>query len=116
MDKKQILQRYFSQTNEDKSILLEKLAFCGFSDEYDFENYFRIDELEERVFITVLGQYPAACSAYKLAAGLLTAHGLGDWGNPAQGSQATANIETAFYYCDLVVMSEFAALIGKPEE
>lgn len=43
------------------------------------------------------------------------AHGLGDWGNPAQGSRATANIETAFYYYDLIVMSEFAAILGRQE-
>ena len=47
MDKKQILQQYFSQTNEDKGILLEKLAFCGFSDEYDFENYSMIEKLKD---------------------------------------------------------------------
>ena len=62
MDKKQILQRYFSQTNEDKSILLEKLAFCGFSDEYDFENYFRIDELEEsELFCLISALYHQDC-------------------------------------------------------
>lgn len=47
MEKEQILQRLFSQTKEDKEILLEQLVFCKFADEYDFENYFRIGELKE---------------------------------------------------------------------
>ncbi len=47
MDKEQILQRLFSQTKEDKDILLEQLVFCKFADEYDFENYFRIGKLKE---------------------------------------------------------------------
>lgn len=47
MEKEQMLQQLFSQTNEDKHMLMEKLVFCKFSDEYDFENYFRIAELEE---------------------------------------------------------------------
>ncbi len=47
MDKEQILQRLFSQTKEDKDILLEQLVFCKFADEYDFENYFRIGKLRE---------------------------------------------------------------------
>ena len=44
------------------------------------------------------------------------AHGLGDWGNPQAGAQATANVETAFYYKDLVTMAEFAGLLGKQED
>lgn len=44
------------------------------------------------------------------------AHGLGDWGNPQAGAQATANVETAFYYEDLVTMAEFAGLLGKQED
>ena len=43
-------------------------------------------------------------------------HGLGDWGNPQAGAQATANVETAFYYEDLVTMAEFAGLLGKQED
>lgn len=42
------------------------------------------------------------------------AHGLGDWGNPQMGAQATANVETAFYYEDLLTMAEFAELLEKP--
>lgn len=42
MEKEQILQQLFSQTKEDKDILLEQLVFCKFANEYDFENYFRI--------------------------------------------------------------------------
>lgn len=41
-----ILKKFLSQ-DEDKDILLEKLVFCQFADKYDFENYFRIKELEE---------------------------------------------------------------------
>lgn len=41
------------------------------------------------------------------------AHGLGDWGNPQTGAQATANVETAFYYEDLATMAEFADFLGK---
>ena len=44
------------------------------------------------------------------------AHGLGDWGNPQAGAQATANVETAFYYENLVTMAEFAGLLGKQED
>lgn len=37
MEKEQILQQLFSQTKEDKDILLEQLVFCKFANEYDFE-------------------------------------------------------------------------------
>lgn len=47
MEKEQILQQLFSQTKEDKDILLEQLVFCKFANEYDFENYFRIGKLKE---------------------------------------------------------------------
>ena len=30
-----------------KALLLEKLTFCKFADDFDFENYFRIKELTE---------------------------------------------------------------------
>ncbi len=62
MDKKQFLQRLISQTNENKDLLLEKLVFCKFSDEYDFENYFRIGELEEsELFCLVSFLYHQDC-------------------------------------------------------
>jgi hypothetical protein len=51
--------------------------------------------------------------ASRLTADGFIAHGLGDWGNPQQGAQATANVETAYYYEDLVVMAEFADLLGR---
>ena len=47
MEKEQILQQLFSQTKEDKDILMEQLVFCKFANEYDFENYFRIGKLKE---------------------------------------------------------------------
>lgn len=47
MEKEQILQQLHLQTNENKELLLEKLVFCQFADEHDFENYFRIEELNE---------------------------------------------------------------------
>ena len=46
MDKKQRLQRLFSKS-KDKNKFLEELIFCEYADERDFENYFRIEELEE---------------------------------------------------------------------
>ena len=46
MDKKQRLQRLFSKS-KDKNKFLEELIFCEYADEHDFENYFRIEELEE---------------------------------------------------------------------
>ena len=42
MEKEQILQQLFSQTKEDKDILLEQLVFCKFANEYDFENWLDI--------------------------------------------------------------------------
>ena len=49
----------------------------------------------------------------KLNADGFIAHGLGDWGNPQMGAQATANVETAYYYKDLITMAEFAGILGK---
>lgn len=46
MNKKQMVQKILLQT-KDKDMLIEKLTFCKFSDEHDFENYFRIEELKE---------------------------------------------------------------------
>lgn len=52
----------------------------------------------------------------KVTADGFIAHGLGDWGNPQFGAQATANIETAYYYKDLMTMANFAELLGRVED
>ena len=47
MDKKELQKKYGEQDGMGRELLLEKLAFCKFADRYDFENYFRIDELND---------------------------------------------------------------------
>ena len=47
MDKKELQKKYEEQDSTDRELLLEKLAFCKFADNYDFENYFRIGELSD---------------------------------------------------------------------
>ena len=47
MEKKELQKKYEEQDSLGKELLLEKLAFCKFADRYDFENYFRIDELND---------------------------------------------------------------------
>ncbi len=47
MDKKELQKKYEEQDSTGRELLLEKLAFCKFADNYDFENYFRISELSD---------------------------------------------------------------------
>lgn len=47
MDRKELGETYEEQDRIGKALLLEKLAFCKFADQYDFENYFRIRELKD---------------------------------------------------------------------
>lgn len=47
MDREKLLQWFYAQDYDGKNMFLEKLVFCQFADEHDFENYFRIGELEE---------------------------------------------------------------------
>lgn len=47
MDKEEVLREFYIQDKKEKEMMLEKFVFCHFSSEKDFENYFRIDELEE---------------------------------------------------------------------
>lgn len=54
MEKEQMLQRIQSPADEDKDILLEKLVFCRFADDHDFENYFRIEELDESELLCLI--------------------------------------------------------------
>lgn len=54
MKKEQILQQLFSQSNQEKALLLEKLVFCKLSDKYDFENYFRIGELRDSELLCLI--------------------------------------------------------------
>ncbi len=42
--------------------------------------------------------------------------GLGDWGIKQNCGESRENIETAFFYRDLDIMSKFARLLGKPDE
>lgn len=54
MEKEQMLNQLFSQTNENKNIVLEKMVFCKFADDYDFENYFRIEDISESELVCLL--------------------------------------------------------------
>ena len=47
MDRKKLREIYEEQDGVGKELLLEKVAFCKFADQYDFENYFRIGELKD---------------------------------------------------------------------
>lgn len=47
MDRKELREIYEEQDGMGKALLLEKMAFCKFADQYDFENYFRIGELKD---------------------------------------------------------------------
>ncbi len=47
MEKKELQKKYEEQDSIGRELLLEKLAFCKFADNYDFENYFRISELND---------------------------------------------------------------------
>ena len=55
MDKKELRKRYEEQDGMGKALLLEKLAFCKFADRYDFENYFRIEELKDSELLCLVG-------------------------------------------------------------
>ena len=50
MDKKELQKSYDKLDRVVKALLLEKLAFCKFADQNDFENYFRIKELKSKGF------------------------------------------------------------------
>ena len=47
MDKKELQKKYGEQDSTGRELLLEKLAFCKFADNYDFENYFKTGELSD---------------------------------------------------------------------
>ena len=47
MDKRELRKKYEEEDSMGKELLREKLVFCKFADRYDFENYFRIGELED---------------------------------------------------------------------
>ena len=47
MDKKELQKKYEEQDGTGRELLLEKLAFCKFADNDDFENDFRISELND---------------------------------------------------------------------
>lgn len=56
MQKEELLKAVYMQQDEiGKEMILEKLIFCHFSDEKSFENYFKIDELEERDLFCLIG-------------------------------------------------------------
>lgn len=59
--KEDTLNRFLSQ-DEERCLLLEKLVFAQFADDYDFDNYFRIEELEEsELFCLVSFLYDRDC-------------------------------------------------------
>lgn len=43
-------------------------------------------------------------------------HGLGDWGIEQNRGESRENIETAYFYRDLAILSETAGILGKTEE
>ena len=47
MKKEELVRKFYMQKGEEKELFLEKLIFCNFSEERDFENYFKVGELEE---------------------------------------------------------------------
>lgn len=47
MGRDEIMQRFLALDERGKEELLEKITFCSFADDWEFENYFRLDELEE---------------------------------------------------------------------
>lgn len=55
MDKEELLQKFYDKDRDEKNIFLEKLVFCQFADDHDFENYFRIEELEESELFCLIG-------------------------------------------------------------
>ena len=54
MDKKELLKKYEEQDSMGKALMQEKLAFCKFADQYDFENYFRIEELKDSELLCLI--------------------------------------------------------------
>lgn len=55
MQKEELLKELYTQDEIGKEIILEKLIFCHFSDEQNFENYFKIEELGERELFCLIG-------------------------------------------------------------
>lgn len=47
MGKEELEERYHALDEKSREKFLEKIAFCNFSDERDFENYFSLETLEE---------------------------------------------------------------------
>lgn len=55
MDKEEFLQKFYDKDRDEKNLFLEYLVFCQFADDHDFENYFRIEELEEGELFCLIG-------------------------------------------------------------
>lgn len=55
MQKEELLKEFCAQDEIGKEMILEKFVFCQFSDEQNFENYFKIDELGERELFCLIG-------------------------------------------------------------
>lgn len=96
------------------SILLvpwEQLAFYG--DSFPIQRSYEAS----RRYVEFLDQkyrdYPRLYSQQKEE--LFIRNGLGDWGSP-DGMMCPENIETAFFYHDLMILSEQADLLGRKEE
>lgn len=54
MPKEELLKEFYAQNEIGKEMILEKFVFCHFSDEQNFENYFKIDELGEKEFFCLI--------------------------------------------------------------
>lgn len=54
MDKEKLMQAYVAQDHDKKNIFLEKLIFCQYADEHYFEDYFRIEGLEESELFSLI--------------------------------------------------------------
>lgn len=47
MDREELMRKYDALDEKGKAEMLEKVAFCSLSDDWDFNNYLRIGELKE---------------------------------------------------------------------
>lgn len=54
MSKEEMVRKFYTHDEKGREEMLERAAFCSFSDDWDFDNYFRIDELEESELLCLI--------------------------------------------------------------
>lgn len=54
MNKKEIIKKLNVDNKKDKEKVLEKITFCHFADDWDFENYFKLDVIKESEFFCLI--------------------------------------------------------------